>query len=117
MTLRGKVPEPIRDLVATLQADGFSVARAEYFAERFGDQVMVLVRGQQAMRVVSDRSDWFVELAGPGQLHWHSPAVWLEHLEGLGDSRSASSLEDECRVATRLLPHVRAAISEGREPA
>jgi hypothetical protein len=73
---------PFSVLVDDLLHDGFAILGDDVDDARFGNSLLLLRRGATRIRVVKDRSQWFLEIAGPGSDDWFAPAVWLAVLDG-----------------------------------
>ena len=87
---------PFSVLVDELVHGGFTVLGDTVDDERFGNALLLLRRGATRVRVVKDRSQWFVEIAGPGSDAWFAPAVWLAMLDGeLPPSPQPLSVEEQ----------------------
>lgn len=94
---------PFFPLIAELVERGFVVLGDEVDDEKFGNALLLLRRGATRLRVVRDRSQWFLEVAGPGSNDWFGPAVWLAMLDdGLPPPRQLSNDEQTEFVLGRL---------------
>jgi hypothetical protein len=81
-----RLRDPLTELVASLERMGFAAVTTRA-AGGFGDRSTVLVNPPLAVRVVVDRSQWFIELAREGCDDWFLPDVWQACLndEALND--------------------------------
>lgn len=82
MTNPADLAGPHGRLVDELLVQGFVLLGEEVDQERFGNGFLLLRRNATLLRVVKDRSQWFVEIAGPDGEEWFSPAVWRALLKG-----------------------------------
>lgn len=71
---------PFTRLVNDLVGSGFTIM-GHTLEENFGDSLLLLRGGATRLRVVRDRSQWFLEIAGPDSEDWFGPVVWLAMLE------------------------------------
>ena len=94
---------PYSALVAELVERRFLVLGDSRDDERFGNSLLLLRRGATRLRVVRDRSQWFLEIAGPGSDDWFGPAVWLAMLDdGLPPAEQLSHDQQANFVLHRL---------------
>jgi hypothetical protein len=90
------------DLRYWLIDQGFTVLSDHYEADLFGNQVVELAR-PIAVRLIRDRGQWRVEIAGPDG-EWSSLDNWAARLTG-PRSTSSSAIE-QSDLLRRLLPDI-----------
>lgn len=73
------IPPEAEALADDLQRRGYSVAEERYDEASFGNTLIVLERDTTRVRLVRDRGQWFVEVAGGHD--WFSPVIWRAFLE------------------------------------
>lgn len=86
---------PFHALVTELIGAGFTIVQHVADEERFGNSLIFLQRGSTRFRVVKDRSQWFLQIAGPGTDEWFSPEVWLAALDDKMPSFEALTLDEQ----------------------
>jgi hypothetical protein len=94
---------PFSQLVEWLRHIGFIVLGESTDDERFGNSLLLLRRGDTRIRVVRDRSQWFIEMASSTSDAWFSPIVWLAALDGtMPPARTFSDDEQAQIIRDRL---------------
>jgi hypothetical protein len=94
---------PYSALLANLVARGFIVMGDTEDLDRFGNELLLLRRGETRVRFVRDRGQWFVEIAAPNSDDWVAPVVWQALLDGeLPPDRMLSDQEQTNLVGQRL---------------
>lgn len=82
MTAAGmEIPAALASLTARLESLGF-VCDSPDVSESFGDRVVTCEGLALAVRVVSDRGQWFVEVGRVDWDDWFDPDVWRACIEG-----------------------------------
>jgi hypothetical protein len=77
------MPAALADLVTWLAAHGFREAGSES-SGGFGDRYLVLSGDELAVRILSDRGQWFVDISRPGRTDWYGVELWRVCLHGDG---------------------------------
>jgi hypothetical protein len=94
---------PYTALLADLVAQGFIVMRGTTEPDRFGNELLLLRRGETRIRFVRDRGQWFFELAAPSSDDWFAPVVWQALLDDeLPPDRLLSSQEQSSLITARI---------------
>jgi hypothetical protein len=75
-----ELPDCLAGLVARLEEWGFSIAD-QTEGSAFGDRMIVLSSPPLAVRLVSDRGQWYIELARNDWRDWFDPDVWRSCLQ------------------------------------
>jgi hypothetical protein len=90
-------------LVAELLAVGFILMGDSEDPDRFGNRQLLLRRNETRIRLVCDRSQWFIEVAAPNSDDWFAPVVWQALLDDqLPPDQMPSDQEQATLVNTRL---------------
>lgn len=96
------VPAAYQTLIDQLVAEGFVVQISNPDETAFGNQVALLIHDSTRLRLVRDRSQWFLEIAAPLTDEWFAPVTWMAFLDGeLPDPRRPSAEDEAGFVATR----------------
>lgn len=74
------LPDALAALASRLRAAGFSPVRSAR-TESFGDRLVVYAKSLLLVRIVSDRSQWFLELGGRDWDDWFDPDTWKACLD------------------------------------
>jgi hypothetical protein len=72
---------PVRALLDELLGRGYATGEERYDEDSFGNALVVLERDGTLVRLVRDRGQWFVEVAGAAEGDWFAPVVWHAFLE------------------------------------
>lgn len=99
-------PPIVDDLHAWLMGQGFREEERHYDRRVFGNWLIVLVRAPCRVRLVRDRSQWFLDLSGEGLRDWHGPNRWRGCLEGEDASPLDLSFNDGVAYVRRALPDI-----------
>lgn len=97
---------PFSILVEGLVHDGFAILGDDVDDARFGNSLLLLRRAATRIRVVKDRSQWFLEIAGPGSDEWFAPAVWLAALDGVMPPLRPLTNEEQTRLVRDRIAEV-----------
>lgn len=100
---------PLQDLPAAYKALTDHLVAAGFIAQvsnpddaAFGNQVALLIHDDIRVRLVRDRSQWFLEIAAPLTDEWFAPVIWMAFLdEELPDPRRPSAEDEAAFVTTR----------------
>ena len=94
---------PHSALYDELLLDGFDLVVNTEDQKYFGNRLIQLRRSATQLRVVRDRSQWSLEIAGPGGIEWFSPAVWRALVEGdLGRLDVLTPAEEDAFIRDNL---------------
>lgn len=75
MVVTPQLPDAVAVLIARLEEWGVSTT-SEEAQEGFGDRTIVATNPPIDVRLVSDRGQWFIELAHTDWDDWFDPDVW-----------------------------------------
>ena len=103
------------ELRSWLIEQGFVVLADHYDADSFGNQLVELAR-PIAVRLVRDRGQWGIDIAGPDGV-WSPLSTWVDEVAGAGrvEVRSAA---DQSELLRALLPRIeRRASGDGAQDA
>lgn len=93
-------------LLDDLLGRGYSVGEKRYDNERFGDALIVVGRETTRIRLIRDRGEWFVEVAGADD--WFSPVVWRAFLQSAMPSLEIVPFEAQARWLLEDLDRIEA---------
>src|SRR4249919_4007066 len=91
------------ELRSWLIEQGFVVLADHYDADRFGNQLVELAR-PIAVRLVRDRGQWGIDIAGPDGV-WSPLSTWVDEVAGTGRGEVRSAA-DQSELLRALLPRI-----------
>ena len=95
-------PAAYQTLTDQLVAEGFVAQISDPDETAFDNQIALLIHDDIRLRLVRDRSQWFLEIAAPLTDEWFAPVIWMAFLDGeLPDPRRPSAEDEAAFVATR----------------
>lgn len=95
-------PAAYQTLIDQLVAEGFVAQISNPDDTAFGNQIVLLIHDGIRLRLVRDRSQWFLEIAAPLTDEWFAPVIWMAFLDGeLPDAQRPSAEDEAGFVATR----------------
>ncbi|MGH3496015.1 MAG: hypothetical protein ACRDP1_00925 [Nocardioidaceae bacterium] len=95
-------PAAYQALIGQLVAEGFVAQISNPDDTAFGNQIALLIHDGTRLRLVRDRSQWFLEIAAPLTDEWFAPVIWMAFLDGeLPDPRRPSAEDEAGFAATR----------------
>ena len=97
-SLSERIPPEVERLLDGLRRHGYAIADERYDPDHFGDALAVLESDRTRVRVVRDRGQWFVEVAGARGGEWFAPVIWKAFLDGSAPPAVAVSFEDQARL-------------------
>jgi hypothetical protein len=89
---------PYTPLAADLIAQGFIVMGDIDDPDRFGNELLLLRRGETRVRFVRDPGQWFFESAAPSSDDWFAPVVWQALLDDELPPDRMQSDEEQCNL-------------------
>lgn len=110
-----QLPEVLAGLWQRLEAAGFSV-NAEPPLPSFGDRVITFVQAPLAIRLISDRGQWFIAMTRPAWHDWFDADLWQACLDNETGEQPGTSLADQATFVTNNLDRL-AAAAEGTSSA
>jgi hypothetical protein len=103
----------IEALLHDLKQRGFTVIEERYDPQSFGNVLVRLEHDQTAVRIVRDRGEWRIDIAGPGQLDWFGPSIWQGFLDEHVQSFDVlSSFDEEASFLARNLSLIEDALRD-----
>lgn len=108
------VPTEIDDLRSGLTEAGFTVAE-ELASSSFGDLAVTFRRGILEVRVVRDRGQWSIEIAGPAT-GFYDPDIWRACLEGRAAPLDPAPLADQAAFVLGHLDELGRAAADAATP-
>ena len=95
-------PAAYKTLTAQLAAEGFVAQISDPDDTAFGNRIALFIHDDVRVRLVRDRSQWFMEIAAPLTDEWFAPVIWMAFLDGgLPDPRRPSAEQEAAFVAGR----------------
>lgn len=92
------IPSTVQGLLDELLRRGYEIGEDRYDEDVFGNALVVLGRNDTLVRLVRDRGQWFVEVAGATGGDWFTPVVWHAFLESKMPSLEAASFDAQARL-------------------
>jgi hypothetical protein len=105
----------VRGLLDELLRRGYAVVEERYDEDSFGNAVVVLERNGTRVRLVRDRGEWFVEVAGASEGDWFAPVVWHAFLESSMPPLGTTSFDGQARLLLADLGRIEATNSDFSE--
>lgn len=97
------------DLVDWLLKGGFVVSASRFDEELFGNVLVHLERGNLRVRVTRDRSQWFLDVAGPSG-RWYDMELWRASLDGVLPSIELARFEDNASYLKEAMSRIEQAL-------
>lgn len=92
------VPSDVQALLDELHHRDYLTNRIRYEEGSFGDSVVVLQKDRTFVRLVRDRGQWFIEVAGAPVSDWFSPIVWRALFESSMPSLETASFDAQAEL-------------------
>jgi hypothetical protein len=89
-------------LKAWLIEDDFDLRQDRYYPESFGNRVIDLTRRRLSIRLVRDRSEWSIEIAGPDG-KWTYVVRWGDLVQGPGFNPEPVSFSWQVEILEKQL--------------
>jgi len=95
-------PAAYKTLTAQLAAEGFVAQISDPDDTAFGNRIALYIHNEVRVRLVRDRSQWFMEIAVPLTVEWFAPVIWMAFLDrSLPDPRRPSADQEAAFVTGR----------------
>src|ERR671931_2245692 len=88
-------PQELAELPNWLVNQGFALTEQRDVPQSFGDQIFGFERGPCGVRLVRDRSQWFLEVGRPLRDEWFDADIWRSCLEGNDPPKDPTALSDQ----------------------
>jgi hypothetical protein len=105
------MPRPVAELASWLVARGFDVETGQ-LSLAFGSQVLVFRDETIAVRAVSDRGLWSLEIATPQRDNWYDAEIWAACLDARDAPTEPRDLSAQAQFVRERLDDVRRAMIE-----
>jgi hypothetical protein len=92
------IPSAVQGLLDDLLRRGYEIGEDRYDEDVFGNALVVLERNDTLVRLVRDRGQWFVEVAGATEGDWFAPVVWHAFLESSMPPLDATSFDGQTQL-------------------
>lgn len=106
--------EILADLDAWLRSRGFELEEDHTDTRNFGNRIIRYRREYLSVRVVSDRGQWFLDIAPSSTDYWFEPHVWIVGLDRTELPNAASSFAVEADLLRARLGDIVAARGDHR---
>ncbi len=100
------LPEDLAALVEWLTGQGFALVEEMRAPESFGNWLILYERGPCRVRLVRDRGQWILEIAGPDRDEWFDADIWLSCLEGSNPPTGPYNLDEQVALLKKLLARI-----------
>lgn len=101
-----------RALLDELGRRGYAIGEERYDEDSFGNGLIVLERNDTLVRLVRDRGQWFVEVAGAAGSDWFAPVVWHAFLESSMPPLETASFDEQSELLLADLDRIET-VSDG----
>jgi hypothetical protein len=103
----------VEALLHSLKGRGFTVIEERYDPQFFGNVLLRVEHDQTAVRIVCDRGEWRIDIAGPGQSDWFGSPIWHGFLDDHVQSVDVlSSFDEEALFFVKNLPRIEDALRD-----
>jgi hypothetical protein len=92
------LPEELIQFQNALLAQGFKVTSSQYDEAHFGDRVIVLTNDDLQVRLIRDRSQWFVETRDTHSEDWFQPMIWRAYFDRHIGLLDIPTIEQQCQM-------------------
>ncbi|MGH7643938.1 MAG: hypothetical protein ACRENX_13190 [Candidatus Dormibacteria bacterium] len=106
---------PVRALLDELLRRGYAIGEERYDESSFGNALVILKRNDTVVRLVRDRGQWFVEVAGAAEGDWFAPVIWHAFLESSMPPLEATSLDGQAQLLLADLARIETTNSDFSE--
>ena len=104
-----QIPEDLPVLAHWLTSQGFTLTE-HHVSSAFGDRLLLFEREPCRVRLVRDRGQWFLEIAGPTTSDWFDADIWRSCLEGRDPPLDPTAPSAQAAYLRTSLSHIDDAI-------
>lgn len=99
----------VRKLLDELLQAHYGIDEQRYDEAHFGNALIILTRDRTFVRLVRDRGQWFVEIAGGTADDWFAPVVWCAFLDSANPSLETISFDGQVGLLRHDLARIEVA--------